>query len=67
MNKLDRPKPWMPNNCPIITVTGDGKAAGRCTHFVGRAEQKQCPLHGDVTKEVGIYVSEGLMAREDKR
>lgn len=51
-------------NCPINEVTADGRATGRCWHYL---TNKVCPRHGDVSKELKIYKETGKLTREDRR
>ena len=54
-------KVFYPNNCPIIEETGDGIPVGRCWFAL---KEKQCSRHGDVSKEVEIYLTTGVLTPE---
>lgn len=36
---------WMPDNCPVVERTGDGRSAGRCWYYL---RDGKCPRHGNV-------------------
>jgi len=55
------------HNCPVVEVTGDGRACGRCWFYLPGPEHKTCPRHGDVSLEVEVYIREGKTTREDRR
>lgn len=52
------------NNCPIIERTGDGRSVGRCWYY---CPEDQCPRHGDVSKELEHFRSEGRLTDEKDR
>lgn len=52
---------------PVVEVTGDGRACGRCWFYLPGPEHKTCPRHGDVSLEVEVYIREGKTTREDRR
>lgn len=39
-----------PDNCPILELTADGVAVGRCWYYLGGSFT--CPRHGDVREAV---------------
>lgn len=52
-------------HCPIIEVTADGQACGRCWHYLRDGET--CKRHGNVRREVETHTLEGRLTREDRR
>jgi len=55
-------EPWMPNNCPIIEQTGDGRYVGRCLFFL--ADGRTCQRHGDVSGAVERHKATGRLTTE---
>lgn len=45
--RSDKVEAIMPNNCPVIERTADGRSVGRCFHWLG--DDGRCERHGDVT------------------
>ncbi len=54
-------------NCPIVEVTADGRACGRCWYYLLGPENTHCQRHGDVSREVAVYVRDGALTRGDAR
>jgi len=51
-----------PNNCPIRERTADGVSVGRCCFWLG--DNKTCPRHGDVSKQVKEFKKTGSLQEE---
>lgn len=52
----------MEKNCPINECTGDGTPVGRCWFYL--EDGKNCPRHGDVSKELETYERTGNLTLE---
>ena len=52
---------FLPNNCPILERTGDGRRAGRCCFYL---KDGVCERHGDVSQYRDRYQETGQLTDE---